>query len=603
VTSSRRPLLTALLLSLLSGLAVTALTLLGAAQPTVERSWDVLWPAGSADHSVVVVAIDEASLAEYGAWPWDDERQAELLSAIADADPLAIGYDVLLAPRTDPGVVAAALEQAPTVVARGFAAIETGERLPRASGAIPLDAALAAAASGVGHAAVTADRDGLVRTVPLVVESPEGDLVPSLALAVAATGTVAPGEQPLVRRTGVAYGGIEASTEPGALLRISWARGLTAGTGAVVSAADVLAGRVAPGVLDGASVLVGVTAPAIGDRHVSPLQPGATTPGVFVQAQALSTLLSRTWVTPVPAWANGAAAALLTFLPVLLALASRLRWTFLALAIALVVSLAGVVVLFGSAGMLGDVVRVPLAILLATGAGIGLRSIDEAARRREAVDLFSRYVPGTVARELLRSGRAAEAREGVRLRVAVLFCDLRGFTPLSASLDPPRVREVLDAFYAEVCDVVFGREGTVMQFVGDEVFAVFGAPEPLDDPVTPAWRTATTLLDRADSFRATLATRGLPEVHFGIGLHVGDVVATHVGPRDRRQYAVVGDAVNVGSRLCGLAAADELVASGEAVDAVDDVDAIDGDSMAETVRVKGKDGAIAVVRVSRSAQR
>jgi adenylate cyclase len=349
-------------------------------------------------------------------------------------------------------------------------------------------------------------------------------------------------------------------------------------------------------VLDGAFVVVGVTAPALGDRHVTPLQPGATTPGVFVQAQALSTILARSWVTPLPGWANGAMTAVLAFAPVLLALVSRLRWTVLALVLALVASVAGVVVVFGTTGRLGDVVRVPLALLLATGVGVGIRAIQEAARRREAVDLFSRYVPERVARELLASGRADTATVGVRARVAVLFCDLRGFTPLAATLEPAVVREILDAYYAEVCDVVFARAGTVMQFVGDEVFAVFGAPVVLGDPASPALDAADALVDRGPSFRESLVSRGLPEVTFGIGVHVGDVVATHVGPPGRRQYAVVGDAVNVGSRLCGLAAGGEVVASVAALEGRDH------SGRHEEVRVKGKDQAIAVVRWTADAR-
>jgi class 3 adenylate cyclase len=279
---------------------------------------------------------------------------------------------------------------------------------------------------------------------------------------------------------------------------------------------------------------------------------------------------------------------------VFLALASRLRWTVVSLAAAIAFAVLGPLALFGSAGLLGDIVRVPAVVALATGGAIAVRSVEEAARRRQAVDLFSRYVPEDVARDLLRSGRVTTDDEGRRVHVAVLFCDLRGFTPLAGGLDPPVVREVLDAYYAEVCDVVFARRGTVMQFVGDEVFAVFGAPEPLEDPATPAWLTAADLLGRGDAFRSALVGRGLPEVHYGIGLHVGEVVAAHVGPRDRRQYAVVGDAVNVGSRLCGLASGDELVVSREAFDAVD---GLDHDRVGESVGIKGKSEEIAIVRV------
>jgi adenylate cyclase len=150
--------------------------------------------------------------------------------------------------------------------------------------------------------------------------------------------------------------------------------------------------------------------------------------------------------------------------------------------------------------------------------------------------------------------------------VAVLFCDLRGFTTMAESLEPGEVRDVLNAYYRATTRIVFDHGGTVMQYVGDEVFAVFGAPIPQAEAAATALRCAVAMQAAAGGLNEQLAGRGLPPVAYGIGLHRGQVVAAHVGNEIRRQYAVVGDPVNVGSRLCGQARAGEVVVSDTVLD-------------------------------------
>jgi adenylate cyclase len=123
------------------------------------------------------------------------------------------------------------------------------------------------------------------------------------------------------------------------------------------------------------------------------------------------------------------------------------------------------------------------------------------------------------------------------------------------------VRRILDDYYDYACRAIFAKGGTVMQFVGDEVFAVFGAPEPLADPAAAARDVGLALQAGASELTRALEADGLPPVRFGVGVHVGEVVAAHVGPDHRRQYAVIGDAVNVASRLCGIAEAGDVVVS------------------------------------------
>lgn len=574
------PLVVAVVVAALAGLAALG----GVGESVARHASDLLWTDGTADPQVVVVAVDDASVAERGEWPWNDGLQARLLRAVAAADPAVVAVDIVSAPSDF--AVADALSSGPFVVAQDFSAASTFKaRWLQVSGGNTLPEAVVANASGVGHAVVLADSDGVLRSLPAFVESPDGEFVPSLAVraADALDGTADP---LLVRRTAVQLGALTIPVESDAALRIHW----TADT-QIVSADDVLAGA-AVDQLRGAVVLLGVTATGVGDRHITPLQPGVTTPGVVVQAQAVSTILQNAWVVPYSPWISGLA-VLLFGVPVAFA-ARRLRliWAVVVTVGSIVVVTALGLGLFQILGWLPDFVRIPVGILAAGVASLGIRALAEARDRQTAERLFSRYVPKDVALALLREGRGESTGSGERLTVGILFADLRSFTPMAASLDPSDVQRVLDVFYDYVCERVFAHHGTVMQFVGDEVFSVFGAPRILEDPVRDAREASADLLRDLPLLAARLEAEGLPQIQFGMGLHAGSVVASHVGPADRRQYSVIGDPINVGSRLCGLARGGQVVAS---------TDAAGSDSWlggtAESVSVKGIERSLSVVRV------
>jgi adenylate cyclase len=204
-------------------------------------------------------------------------------------------------------------------------------------------------------------------------------------------------------------------------------------------------------------------------------------------------------------------------------------------------------------GHLLDPLLVPIAVLATNALLAGRRLVGVARDRRQLRALFSQYVPAAVARELVDSGHAQSAAAGARLNVTVLFCDLRGFTAVAARLIPAQVRELLDCYYEALSPLILERGGTVMQYTGDEIFAVFGAPTPIPDSASTALDVAHDMFAHLGALNEHLVSEGLPPVNYGIGLHTGEVVAAHVGSQIRRQYSVIGDTVNVGSRFCSLA--------------------------------------------------
>jgi adenylate cyclase len=135
----------------------------------------------------------------------------------------------------------------------------------------------------------------------------------------------------------------------------------------------------------------------------------------------------------------------------------------------------------------------------------------------------------------------------------VLFCDLRGFTELCEGMEPAEVRRMLDLYYAAVSDTVLRYGGTVVQYVGDEVFSIFGAPDAQPDHAARALACAAQLLDEMPDLQRRLRDSGMPKIGYGVGVHTGALIAASVGTDRRRQYGVVGQTVNIGARLCARA--------------------------------------------------
>ncbi len=152
---------------------------------------------------------------------------------------------------------------------------------------------------------------------------------------------------------------------------------------------------------------------------------------------------------------------------------------------------------------------------------------------------------------------------GGAMTATLLFCDLRGHTAEASKLEPDRVKELLDVFYEHMGRLISRYDGTLMAFTGDEVFAAWGAPTPDEDGPMRAVSCARVLQDAKSALNQKLTVRGLPSVAFGIGIHTGEVVETHVRVGHLRQYTVTGDAVNCASRLCSIAGRDEIIVSSD----------------------------------------
>jgi adenylate cyclase len=169
--------------------------------------------------------------------------------------------------------------------------------------------------------------------------------------------------------------------------------------------------------------------------------------------------------------------------------------------------------------------------------------------REHIKDTFGRFVSRDVAAAVL-DGRVP--LEGERREVSILFQDIRGFTALSERLDPATLLRMLNQFFTEVVAAVEAEGGVVKQFTGDGVMALFGAPQTREDHAERAVRAALSIVARLAKLNVAFREQGLPPLEIGVGVHVGEVVAGLIGPDERVEYGVVGEAVNLAARVESL---------------------------------------------------
>ncbi|MFK8000760.1 MAG: adenylate/guanylate cyclase domain-containing protein [Polyangiales bacterium] len=207
---------------------------------------------------------------------------------------------------------------------------------------------------------------------------------------------------------------------------------------------------------------------------------------------------------------------------------------------------------------------------------------------------FQRLLSPAIA-ELVMAGKV-EVKKGGELReTTVLFSDIRGFTQLSEKVSAQEVVGMLNDYFELMVEIIFDNEGTLDKFVGDEIMALFGAPVAHDDDPLRAVQTALTMLEVLEvEFNAKRRPHGLPELHIGIGINTGEVVAGYLGSSKALEYTVIGDTVNTGARLCSVAKGGQCIISEETYGRVKDLFEVE---QLPDQTVKGKAKALKIYNV------
>lgn len=564
-----------------------------------------------ANFPVKIVDVDAASLREIGQWPWPRSRLAELVTKLRDAGAASISLDLILAEpdRVSPeelarlvagrpelaglAEAAAKLPSNDTLLANaigggqvvlGFVAQdEAGGQLPPprasyaaagddpklfvptfASGSVSLPE-LTVKSAGLGSVNWLPSQDLVVRRVPLLVQA-GGQLYPSLALEALRVASAATTVQ--VKSSGgsgvLAFGqqtGIELVKVGSVILPTGgngeiWLKFAAPDSRRYVPAHLVLNNRLKPNEVAGRHVLIGASAPGLLDLRATPL--ASSVPGVEIHAQALEQMLAGEHISR-PAYATGA--ELLFLLTVGIGVAVLLRRTGpVAAAIAGLAAIAAVVALSWFAylysGLLFDPVYPSLALVvlyLSTSLSTYVKAEMDRAYVRQA---FGHYVAPQLVEQL--ADNAGRLRLGGETReVTLLFSDVRGFSRISEGLDAERLVRFINELFTPIADVILEERGTIDKFMGDAVMAFWNAPVADPQHARLACRAALRMLGAVDelnrAWAAQAASTGITHepVRIGVGLNTGSCVVGNVGSPQRFDYSILGDVVNVASRLEG----------------------------------------------------
>ncbi|MDX1489771.1 MAG: adenylate/guanylate cyclase domain-containing protein [Pseudohongiellaceae bacterium] len=435
------------------------------------------------------------------------------------------------------------------------------------------------------------DEDGVVRRVPLVVRY-GGALYPTLSLEMVRlfyyedyfellTESIGNIERVSGIRIGPSGTRYNIATDERAQVIVpyvgsSWLSG--EGKYPYVSATDVLNERVDPSVFENALVLVGTTSTGMFDLRSTPV--GAVYPGVEVHANMLNAILDTLEVPEVDSGSQTDNASVLSGLSRENAprFPYKPSWeqfaiftTILSLGLILSVlmpflgplwlSLTGISFLVAAVWsnfMLWSVYKLDISltlllmlIVLLTVANMAYGFLSERMSRETIKGMFDQYVPPAHIDAMLENPDSYSF-DGESRELSVLFSDIRDFTTISESLSATELKTLLNEFFTPVTGIIFDHQGTIDKYVGDMVMAFWGAP--LDDPEhrVHAVSAALEMLDKVEELKAQFAEKGFPEVNIGVGINTGLMNVGDMGSVYRRSYTVLGDAVNLGSRLEGL---------------------------------------------------
>ncbi|MGF1512341.1 MAG: CHASE2 domain-containing protein [Elainellaceae cyanobacterium] len=498
------------------------------------------------DSRVAVITISDETLGQYGQFPISREHYVELLDRLVFAQPAAVGFDLLFVdPSPYDDALAKAIAKQWTVVLPVTASAQ-GDALPP----VPQ---LAAAAAAQGHVLVNSDADGVTRSIALY----QGE-VPAFSLALARiyreSQVVTAAQTPINSAAAIA-----ADPNRAQPFWLNWPGPIQAPSGCALPKPGqlpiyamncVLSGAVPGDAFRNRVVLIGVTATGI-DPLRTPFNLTPPASNVYLHAAALDNLLNGRSLSRPPGWALVPIVGLLSLVSA--NIVSRPRW--FRLVIFGFPTAWGVITLFGFLVRVWLPIAAPVSTIVLAAIGAQISAQRE---KQQLMELFSIHVdPG--AAELLWQQRHSILQSGQLpaqdIVATVLFIDIRGFTTIAEQLPSQALMRWLNRYLDAITDQITAQGGIVDKFIGDEVMAYFGVPAVQADSATVhactlrAVEACLNIHDRLQQLNQQLLREGYAPVQIGTGIHTGPVTAGSVGSRHRLNYSIIGDTVNVASRL------------------------------------------------------
>lgn len=503
----------------------------------------------SVDPTIKIISIDEKTmeaLGPFGTWP--RSTYAEILDILGDY-PAVVGFDIMLMGtmnEEDDAVFLNALKERDNVVLAAHLVYETKvEMLPNGEFDVDhmhvsqVEVPYTGDATPIGYANTSPDSDGKIRSyLPVTqVENENGTVTEYTSLSYqiyleyCESMNMTP-ISPVTDDNGVQwiyYAGKPYEYES-------------------ISLIDVLEGKVDARVFTDCIVLVGAYATGLQDQFTVPNSNNQMF-GVEINANLIQSFLDEQFPLPANRLGVSVIFALIAMAMFVCFSKLHLKWGTVIFILAEIVTVVSGILLFTKAGI--SVPGFYLALMLALAYVIALAGgyLYEWAKRRKIASVFRKYVAPQVVDDIMKSGRYKVELGGESRDIAVLFVDIRGFTPLSESLKPAEVVEILNEYLNLTTNAIFKNSGTLDKFIGDATMAVFNAPFDLEDYEYKAVCAAWDIVAGAKELEQKCLERFGKSVAFGVGVNCGEAVVGNIGCDFRMDYTAIGDTVNTAARL------------------------------------------------------
>ena len=542
------------------------------------------------DKRIMIVDVDEKSLAALGQWPWSRDKVATILDNLTEAGVGIIGLDMVFAEkdRSSPTniakeaglgrenladfdkILAESLGRTPTITGFVFnfehaiqhetpsinaIFIQEGkgkdEALLTAQGITSNIEVLQQSAYSSGSFNTFPDKDGVVRYVPLLF-SYEDSIYPSLSFEMI---RVMLGEKKVrivYDENGVSsvkVGALDIPTDAEGRLFINYRGG--AKKYRYVSALDIYHDSFNKEDFEGAIVLVGTSAAGLLDLRSTPFD--STYPGVEVHANVIDNIINDDMLSA-PSYARGVdiVAIFLSIMIVslILSFATPLISFGLVLGFLMLQTSVYYKMLFEEHLLLNF--AYPLLSALLTVFALTFIKIYQENRQKEMIsDKFSKKVSPQVAAKLLKNSK--NVFEATETEVSIFFSDIRNFTTISEGFENPKALiEYLNTYMSPMSDIIIAHEGTIDKYIGDAIMAYWNAPLEVRNHADKAVCAAIKQIEALDGLNETLKEKSYPPIMIGIGIHTGKAIVGEMGSEGRSDYTVIGDSINLGSRIEGL---------------------------------------------------
>jgi adenylate cyclase len=564
------------------------------------RSNDVLFQTGSyhqasqTDKSIVVIGIDDKSLDQLGRFSsWPRSYYAKVVEILTAQRSRVIVFDILFSdPAPDDPALSLAMQTAgnvvlPVVQVKTSSGQTTAGSTAGAEYLLQPGSTLGQSVVALVHANVSADADGIVRRLPVVLDV-AAEKKPALSLAAVSL---------YLRRPRILESAFDGDTLPlaGRVIPVNGTREMLINYSnakfETLSFVDVLQGRADPGLLEDKIVLIGATASGMGDFFWTPM--GHQMNGVEIHASAIRTILGDEFLKPASVSLTMMIILVMALLGGLAVMHFRVFWAGLS---ALLVCILYVLLAFYSFDH-GTILNLPYPPVALAGTFLGsslYKLSSEQSQKKAITRTFGRYVSAPVADNVLKALEDGKLDlQGKEQHVTVAFADIRGFTALSENTPAGELLNALNIHLSVVIDSVLKHNGMINKFGGDSLMAVWNAPVACQNHALLAVRAA---------IEAQRGIRGLHERHpdllkmeFGIGINSGTAMAGSMGSRDRTEYSVIGDTVNVAFRITAATPAGRVWIGERSLDAVKDDISV---RPLNALDVKGKDEPVKVWEVA-----